>query len=94
MATGALGFGLLAALFKRTAIVEMGHIERLPERMLFLKGDAEMVPGFAVDKMSDPVQMLAKAAGMETQSAAGYNQWARECGKVLVPPRSSSSRIW
>jgi bacterioferritin len=33
------GFTPLAALFKRTAITEMGHVEALAERILFLKGD-------------------------------------------------------
>lgn len=78
-----LGYGPLAALFKRTAIVEMGHIEKLAERILFLKGDVEMVPGFAVEKIDDPVKMLAKAAAMETASALSYNKWAKECGENL-----------
>jgi bacterioferritin len=77
------GYGPLAALFKRTAIVEMGHVEKLAERILFLKGDVEMVPAFVVEKILDPVKMLAKAAAMETQSAKSYNQWARECGENL-----------
>lgn len=77
------GFGPLATLFKQTAIVEMGHIEKLAERILFLKGEVEMTPGFAVGKIVDPVQMLARAAEMETQSAADYNKWARECAEHL-----------
>jgi bacterioferritin len=36
------GFTPLATLFKRTAITEMGHVEALAERILFLKGDVEM----------------------------------------------------
>jgi bacterioferritin len=32
------GFGPLSALFKRTAITEMGHVEKLAQRILFLKG--------------------------------------------------------
>lgn len=77
------GFGPLAKLFKRTAIVEMGHIEKLAERILFLKGDVEMAAACAVDKISDPVKSLAKAAQMETESAASYNKWARQCGENL-----------
>ena len=77
------GFGPLATLFKRTAIVEMGHVEKLAERILFLKGDVEMVPAFAVEKIADPVKILAKAAGMETESAKNYNKWARECAENL-----------
>ena len=38
------GYDLLAGLFKRTAIEEMMHVEKLAERILFLKGDVEMKP--------------------------------------------------
>lgn len=78
-----LGYGPLASLFKRTAIIEMGHIEKLAERILFLKGDVVMAPGFAVDAITEPADMLARAAAMETKSAADYNQWARQCGENL-----------
>ena len=37
------GFGPLSMLFRRIAIMEMGHVELLAERVLFLKGDVEMV---------------------------------------------------
>ena len=37
------GFGPLALLYKRTAIEEMMHIERIAERILFLKGVAKLV---------------------------------------------------
>jgi bacterioferritin len=74
-----LGFGPLATLFKRTAIEEMMHIELLAERILFLKGDVELVPSREVDKINEPEDMLIKATGMEEQSAIDYNQAALEC---------------
>jgi len=37
------GYDLLANLFKKTAIDEMIHIEQLAERILFLKGEVEMM---------------------------------------------------
>jgi len=74
-----LGFSPLAMLFKMTAIEEMGHVEQLAERILFLKGDVEMVSGAEVEKITDPEKMLAKAAKMEEQSAADYNKSAIEC---------------
>lgn len=74
-----LGFGPLAMLFKRTAIEEMMHIELLAERILFLKGDVELVPARDVDKIHEPEKMLIKATGMEEQSAIDYNQAALEC---------------
>jgi len=74
-----LGFSPLALLFKQTAIEEMGHVELLAERILFLKGDVEMVSAAEVEKIIDPEKMLAKAAKMEEQSAADYNKSAIEC---------------
>jgi bacterioferritin len=75
------GFDLLAGLFKRTAIEEMLHIERLAERILFLKGDVEMVASTAVKKIHDVKVMLETAAEMETNSAHDYNIWANECSQ-------------
>jgi len=74
------GFEPLAKLFKRTAIVEMGHIELLAERILFLKGDVEMAAAGAVEKITDPEAILAKAMAMEEESARGYNGAALACG--------------
>jgi bacterioferritin len=73
------GFAPLAALFKRTAITEMGHVEALAERILFLKGDVEMSLAAPVEKIADPAAMLAKARQMEESSANAYNQAALEC---------------
>jgi len=74
------GYAPLAQLFKKTAIVEMGHTEALAERILFLKGDVEMHASSAVEKISDPAAMLAKAIEMEQASARDYNLAAQECG--------------
>ena len=74
------GFEPLARLFKTTAIKEMGHVELLAERILFLKGDVEMVSAGPVEKISDPEAILAKAMSMENESAKGYNSAALECG--------------
>ena len=73
------GFDLLAQLFKRTSIDEMIHIEKLSERILFLKGDVELVPAEPVKKITDVAKMLETAAGMEHQSAIDYNKMAIEC---------------
>ncbi|HSW68417.1 MAG TPA: bacterioferritin [Bacteroidales bacterium] len=75
------GFDLLANLFRRTAIEEMMHVEKLAERILFLKGEVEMITSGEVKKISDVKQMLELAAEMETQSAAEYNEWANECSR-------------
>jgi bacterioferritin len=73
------GYDLLANLFRRTAIQEMLHIERLAERILFLKGEVEMTAKTEVEKIHQVDQMLKKAAGMEEESAREYNLWANEC---------------
>jgi bacterioferritin len=74
-----LGLQPLAALFKRTAIQEMGHAETLAERILFLKGDVEMVPAGPVEKILEPEAMLAKGMMMEDESAGFYNKAALAC---------------
>jgi bacterioferritin len=73
------GFDLLAGLFKRTAIEEMIHIEKLAERILFLKGDVDMIPKENVQQITDVKKMLALARKMEEDSAKEYNIWANEC---------------
>ena len=75
------GFGPLSLLLKRIAIEEMGHVERLAERILFLKGDVEMVPAGPVEKIIEPQKILAKAAEMEQGGVTSYNQAAIKCGQ-------------
>jgi bacterioferritin len=75
------GYDLLAGLFKRTAIEEMLHIERLSERILFLKGEVELKASATVKKIHQVKEMLELAADMETASANDYNNWANECSK-------------
>lgn len=75
------GFDLLAGLFKRTSIEEMIHIEKLAERILFLKGEVEMVASAGVNKEQDVEKMLKMAAEMEQQSAIDYNKMALECAQ-------------
>jgi len=73
------GNDLLAGLFIKTAIEEMGHIERCAERILFLGGDVEMVAAAEVQKIHDAKKMLELARKMEEDSAGDYNIWANEC---------------
>jgi bacterioferritin len=73
------GYDLLAGLFMKTAIEEMGHIERCAERILFLGGEVEMVASAGVQKIHEVKKMLELARGMEEQSAKDYNLWANEC---------------
>lgn len=73
------GYDLLASLFIKTAIEEMGHIELCAERILFLDGDVEMVASMEVQKIHDVREMLELARKMEQDSARDYNLWANEC---------------
>ena len=73
-----MGYDLLANLFKRTAIAEMLHIERLADRILFLKGEVEMEASTEVKKIHDVTEMLTLQQ-MEEGSAQDYNVWANAC---------------
>ena len=75
------GYDLLAGLFKRTAVEEMMHVERLAERILFLKGEVEMAVADDVKKIHDVKEMLQLAGKMEESSAKDYNIWANECSQ-------------
>ena len=75
------GYDLLAGLFKRTAIEEMIHVEKLAERILFLKGEVEMEVAEPVQKIKDVKQMLELGRKMEESSAKDYNVWANECSQ-------------
>ncbi|NLS94709.1 MAG: bacterioferritin [Planctomycetaceae bacterium] len=74
------GYDLLATLFKQTAIEEMLHIERLAERILFLKGEVDLATTAEVNKIHNVKEMLELARQMEEDSAVSYNKWANECG--------------
>jgi bacterioferritin len=75
------GFAPLATMFKRIAIQEMGHVERFAERILFLKGEVEMVAAGPVEKITDAQKILAKAAHMEQDGVTSYNQFALKCSQ-------------
>jgi bacterioferritin len=72
-------YELLAGLFIRTAIEEMGHIELCAERILFLDGEVEMVASAEVKKIHEVKKMLELARKMEENSVKDYNIWANEC---------------
>jgi len=75
------GFAPLAAMLKRIAIQEMGHVEILADRILFLKGDVEMVAAGPVEKIADAQKILAKAAAMEQAGVRSYNEAALKCSQ-------------
>ena len=85
------GYDLLASLFMRTAIEEMGHVERLAERILFLKGEVEMVTSTEVQKILEVKSMLELGSKMEQGSVRDYNLWANECS---ANADSASKRVF
>lgn len=76
------GFGPLSAMFRRIAIMEMGHVERLAERILFLKGDVNMVAAGPVERLTEPAAIIGRAAEMEHEAVGIYNQFALECAQA------------
>jgi len=85
------GYDLLAGLFIKTAIEEMGHIEHCAERILFLNGEVEMIASLEVEKIHDVRQMLEKGRKMEEDSTKDYNVWANECS---VNADSASRKVF
>jgi bacterioferritin len=73
------GIELLSALFKRTAIEEMMHIERLADRILFLKGDVVLEAAEKVAPIGDVMAMLEWADNSEQSAIRMYNGFALEC---------------
>jgi ferritin dps family protein len=76
------GYMLLADIFMRISIVEMKHIDILAERILFLKGDVDMVPAGATQKIRNVEEMLKFSCKLEEESINDYNKWANEAGKL------------
>jgi bacterioferritin len=72
-------YDLLADLFKKTAIEEMLHIERLAERLLFIKGEVDLVAAREVEKIHDVRKMLEKGRELEESTVKMYNKFAAEC---------------
>jgi bacterioferritin len=72
------GYSQLSALFERTGIQEMGHVEVLAERILFLGGDVIMKTAFDTKPIHDVAEMLEMGRKMEEESAMDYNRWANE----------------
>ena len=75
------GYDLLAGLFKKTAIEEMLHVEKLAERILLVKGDVDMKLAQETQKITSVKDMLELARKMEEESAKEYNSWANECAQ-------------
>jgi len=74
------GYDLLAGVFRRIAMSEMMHCERLAERILFLKGEVELKASADVVKEHDVKKMLEITQKLEEDAIELYNKFANECG--------------
>ena len=61
------GYDLIASLFKKTAIEEMVHVEKLSDRILFLGGGVKMKASAEVKKVKDVSEMLKMSRQMDLQ---------------------------
>ena len=77
------GYDLLGALFKKTAIEEMRHVEAFADRVLFLKGDIKMEPSRKVHYTTDIREMLTFARGEEEGAIGLYNDFANQSSQNL-----------
>lgn len=75
------GYDPISNIFRRIAIIEMTHVERLAERIRFLKGEVEMKLSHPVAKIHEVEKMLEKAVEMENTSVNEYNEWAKICAE-------------
>jgi len=77
------GYDLLGALFKKTAIEEMRHVEKIADRILFLKGEIAMEPSQKVHYTSDVKEMLTFSVGEEEGAITMYNDFANQSAQNL-----------
>jgi len=76
------GYDMLAAIFKKTAIEEMIHIENLADRVLFLNGEIEMEAAQTVQKINTVEEMLKFATESESEAVEMYNDFALQCSQA------------
>jgi len=86
------GYDLLANLFRKTAIEEMIHVERLAERILFLKGDVETRPSTKTEKIRDIADMLKH--GMAMECASNSDSASRKLLEELVMDEERHFRVF
>jgi bacterioferritin len=76
------GYDRLSEHIKKVSINEMGHAEKLVERMLFLEGMPNLseLPKLNIGK--DVKQQLENDLGLELGAVAGYNEAIATCRKA------------
>jgi len=76
------GFERLSEHIKKVSVIEMGHAEKLIERMLFLEGTPSLseLPKLTIGK--DVKQQLENDLGLEHGAVTGYNEAIAACRKA------------
>jgi len=88
------GFAPLSSMFRRIAIQEMVHVERLAERILFLKGDVLMVPAGPVEKITEARQICSRPRRWNKRRSASTTSSLCKPGKTPTLPRSRFLSRW
>jgi bacterioferritin len=76
-----MGYMPLAQVFHKISIVEMMHVEKFAERILYLKGDVKMTMAHPIAYITDVEKMLKCADEMELETIKHYNEYAAICGE-------------
>lgn len=76
------GYRPLAKYFKKAAIDEMIHCERLAARVLYLEGDFKMVMEIGVENINVPKDMLDYARKLEVKAIDDYNKYYTEAARL------------
>lgn len=79
-------------MFRRVAIMEMGHVEQLAERILFLKGDVNMVAAGPIEQITDAEKIVERGADIEHEAVGMYDKYALECSAKADALDAPSSR--
>ncbi len=79
------GYDQLSALFRRTAIQEMRHVEPLAARVLSLKGEVALKASGEVSQVQDVAAALEMGRKMEEDTIRDYTLWADECAAAADP---------
>ncbi len=76
------GYTPLAKAFFKISLDEMKHVEQLALRILFLKGEPELIPDAKTEKISDVKKMFEKSMQLERDTVDFYNEASRECADM------------
>lgn len=83
----------LRGCLKKTAIEEMLHVEKLADRILFLKGDVDMKLAQETQKITSVKDMLELARKMEEESAKNIIAGQMNAHRTPMQFQNSYSKV-